>query len=442
MQTASNLQDLTLVDNSEEIRRRDRRFVWHPWSPLSEDRSRLTFSRGEGYQIWDIDGNCYIDCCSLNLTCGYANENITKPIYQQLLKFHGTDISLASHEPVGLLAERLASLLPDGLSKTLFVNSGSEGIEAAIFIAASYWAQIGNPRHRLISFASGYHGSTFFSRSISKLPRVGQPFAQPIPTSHIEFQMSPSELRRPESLKPLLEAFEESIKCEKNEPAMAVLVEPFLNVGGGIQLPNGFLRELSKLCHDNGVLLILDEVFTGYSRTGKLFAFQHEGIIPDILVSSKGLAGGYMPITAVTVQERIHDTFDKDLMLGGLRYGHTTSGHAVSCVAALATLDFIESEKLSEKAKIHGEVLLEKFSPYAARGNVVDVRGFGLILVLEMASFEIGTQLRLLAESKGLLVRQCGPSIMVVPPLTIDSNGIQKVSNILNECLTIGGFLC
>lgn len=424
----------------EKIRERDRKYVCHPWSPMSEDRSKHTFERGDGYKVWDIDGKEYIDCCSLNSTCGYGNHDIATPAYQQLIKFHGTDLSLASHPPVGELAERIASFLPNELSKTLFVNSGSEGIEAAVFIAASYWEQIGQPRHRLISFADGYHGSTIATRTITQLPRVVQPFDHPITSTYVELPAKPKDLHKPENLQPLLDAFEKALK-DDDTPPMAVVVEPLLNVGGGIKLPKGFLAGLRKLCNDTGALLILDEVFTAYARTGKMFAFQHEDMHPDILVSSKGLAGGYMPITAVTMTKDIHTTFSKDIHIGGLRYGHTTSGHAVACIAALATLDLIERESLCERADKFGNKLVEEFSQYKGQGDIVDVRGMGLIFILELPTYEIGAKFKEVAESKGLLVRQSGPAIKVVPPLTIDEDGINKVIHILKDCLQEGGFI-
>lgn len=426
--------------NPEQVRDRNRKYVCHPWTPLSEDRTRLTFEKGQGYYVWDIDGNSYIDCCSLNSTCGYGNHDIASAIYQQHLKFHGTDLCLASQIPVGQLAEKIASLLPSSLNRTLFVNSGSEGVEAAIFIAASYWEQIGKPRKRLVTFSDGYHGSTVLTRSLTQLPKIVQPFEKPLTLTHVDLPVKPQDLRKPESLELLLASFKEALS-ESNTPPMALLIEPLLNVGGGIQLPRGFLEGLRKLCDESKTLLILDEVFTAYARTGKMFAFQHENMEPDIIISSKGLAGGYMPITAVTMKEEIYQTFSKDTFIGGLRYGHTTSGHAVACTAALATIDLIEREDLCQKATVFGNKLLKEFTPYRGKGEVVDIRGLGLVLVIEFSSFEIATKFKNIAEKKGLLLRQSGSAIKVVPPLIIDSQGIEKLTNILRESLETGGFI-
>lgn len=425
---------------TKNIRERDKRHVWHPWSPLTKDSARLTFRTGKGCRVVDIEGKEYIDCASLNLTCGYGNETIAKAIYNQAIQFHGTDLSLATHEPVGLLAERLAHLLPDPFEKTLFVNSGSEGIDASLFIAASYWQHLNTSKLRVVSFANGYHGSTLFSRSLCNLSRVVQPFGNPLPVTYIDLPEDPKKIKYPESLKNLLNLFENALLNEENGAPMAVLVEPFLNVGGGICLPKGFLYELRKLCDKYDALLIIDEVFTGYGRTGKMFAFQHEKIVPDIFVSSKGLAGGYMPITAVSVQSKIYDTFNKEPLIGGLRFGHTTSGHAIACAAALATLDILEKENLLERAQNYGHLLLKKFESYEGIGEILDVRGFGLILVIEMATLDSATKMRELTEMNGLLVRQNGQSIMVVPPLVINDAEINNIIQILEESIKTGGF--
>lgn len=431
LKNPSIAENLLPADSSRNI---DRCYVWHPWSPLDVDRSQLMLSHGKGYKVWDIDGKEYIDGSSLNLTCGYTHQEVITSIVNQLAKIHGTDISLASHEPVGKLAKRLTEFLPKGLSKHLFVNSGSEGIEAAIFIAASYWIHLGQARSRIITFSSGYHGSTLLSRSITKLPRVSHPIKTSIVVDSVDLTLLGKNLKKTESLDLLIECFEKKLRSENDLP-IAVLIEPFLNVGGAFVLPKGFLSRLRKLCDKANTLLIIDEVFTGYARTGKMFAFQHDSMAPDILVSSKGLAAGYMPIAAVSVLDKIHKTFIKDEAISGLRYGHTTSGHAVACAAALSTLDIIEKEKLCKKAKEYGELLVERFLPFIDKNNVEDVRGFGLILVIELKSLEIAAKIKEKAQDKGLLLRQCGKSLMFVPPLIIDQRGIDDASEIISEML-------
>jgi adenosylmethionine-8-amino-7-oxononanoate aminotransferase len=418
------MQQLRMADqnSTDLIRDRDRDYVWHPWSPLSANRAGLTLARGSGYRVWDIDGKEYIDATSLNAVCGYNHPELIAAISRQLRLLHGFDISTATHEPAGLLAERLAALLPGEISKTLFVNSGSEGIEAAIFLAASYWLHVGEEREGVVAFARGYHGSTLASRSLTALPRVGHPFHSPLPVNFVDLPHLPRELRSPEALAPLLQRFE-LLMTDCRVPPVAVVVEPFLNVGGGIVLPPGFLPALRELCDKIGTLLILDEVFTAYGRCGSIFSCLREGVEPDVVVSSKGLNSGYLPIAAVNVRTPIYQSFSEDAFLGGLRYGHTTSGHAAACAAALTTLDILERDGLPDRAELVGAALQKRLAPLGGQGEVVDVRHYGLVLVLEMTSFEAASRVASAAAESGLLLRQNGEVLMAAPALVIDDEG-------------------
>ncbi|MFD4789743.1 aspartate aminotransferase family protein [Streptomyces sp. NPDC058459] len=418
----------------------DNRFIWYPWSPIRSHRERVLIDRASGYRVWDPAGNEYIDASSMNSTCGYAHPHVVEAATRQLGRMHGVDISVQNHGLAALLAERLASYLPEGPSRTLFTNSGSEGIEASALIASSYWSHLGRPRTRIVTFERGYHGSTVLARSLSDLPPTAHGFTDPLQVTHVRFPVPAAQLREPEALQPLLAAFEEAIGNDSDDLPMAVLVEPLINVGGGVVLPRGFLSGLRRLCDSRDVLLIMDEVFTGIGRTGRVFGFQHEEISPDIVISSKGLSAGYVPITAVTVQEHVYQTFADDPVIGGLRYGHTTSGHAVGCAVGLAVLDVLDKENLTEHAVQQGRRLLDGLAPLAGSGagQVRDVRGLGLLTVLELATPDAAAALVAAAERERLLVRQQGESILVVPPLTIDADGVDQVVGRLHDAVGRG----
>jgi adenosylmethionine-8-amino-7-oxononanoate aminotransferase len=422
-----------VADGGEAARVRDRRHVWHTWTPYGLDRSELMLSHGDGYRVWDIDGQGYVDASGLNAVCGYGHPQVIRAITDQLARLHHVDLSVASHEPVGLLAERLATYLPSSMNKTLFVNSGSEAFDAAILIAAAYWSYLEQPRSRVVTFARGYHGSTVASRTLSGLPPTAHWLGSPMPVTHVELPMPPADLRDPESLPALALAFERAVAA--GEPPLAVVVEPFLNVGGGVVLPPGFLRAVRDISAAAGTLLIVDEVFTGYGRTGQMFACGREEVEPDILVSSKGLASGYVTIGAVTVQDRIYSEFAKDPVIGGLRYGHTTSGHPVACAAALATLDVIERERLVERSERLGGELLDRAAALPHHHDIVDVRGLGLTLVVETTSMEAAARLRAAIADGGVLFRQQGQVLMAVPPLIIDDEGIATIGDALERAL-------
>lgn len=416
-----NTSELLSIDNIQEsktlIKERDLQYVVHPWSPINHNFD-LIFTSGKGYIVNDIYGNSYIDAASLNLTCGYKNKKIVNFVLKQLRKFPGTDTSLASYDLLGKLAETLSSIFPKEIKRTMFVNSGSEGIEAAIFIASAYWDSLKQKRNRIISFS-----------------QIAHPLHNNIIVDTVDLPSNYINLSNKDFLNILIDNFKNTIKRSDTELPIAVIVEPFLNVGGAIKLPVGFLQELKNLCDTYNTLMIIDEVFTGYGRTGKMFAFEHENIVPDIIISSKGLAGGYAPIAVVNFKEAIYKTFVNDQVIGGIRYGHTTSGHAIACAAALATLKVIEEEKLIENARLQGNKLYNNFIFLKGRGLVKDVRSFGLILVLEMDSAISANIVKKSCKNTGMLVRQNSNSIMITPPLSINSKGVKQITNILTQVL-------
>jgi adenosylmethionine-8-amino-7-oxononanoate aminotransferase len=427
------------VAEAEAVRERDRRHVWHTWSPLAQDRARLMFARGEGHRVWDVEGREFIDAWSLNSTCGFAHPHVVAAVARQAKQLHTVDLSRASHELVGELAARLSSYLPPTMQKTLFVNSGSEGVEAATMIATSHWSHLGEKRSRIVAFERAYHGSTLLARSLSALPRVGHAVDVSLPVTLVEMPTSPAELRTPEACTALLEAFERAVESEQDGYPAAVLVEPFLNVGGAVVLPDGFLAGLRELCDVTGTLLVVDEVLTGYARSGRMFAFEHEGIAPDIVVTSKGIAGGYVPIATVTVTQEIHDSFGREPVTAGIRYGHTTSGHAIGCAAALATLDIIEEEDLPSRAAALGSRLFSHLAHLTTRNTVADVRSFGLIAAVELGSAGLADEVVANADALGLLVRQIGAVVLAVPPITIPDEGIDAIADRLAAAVAAVG---
>lgn len=418
---------------STTVAERDRRHVWHTWTPVEEDRTELMFDHGQGYRVWDVEGREYLEACALNSTCGYAHPRIVRAIAEQAGRLHHTDISLGSHPLAGELTERIAGYLPGHPSRTLLVNSGSEGMDGAVMIALAVASFRERPRRRVIAFRRAYHGSTLLSRSLSRLPRNVHDLGDPVPITLVDLPVPAEVVRRPVNLGLLLAEFEQAIW--DGEPPAAVVVEPFLNVGGGVELPAGFLTGLRRLCDESGALLIVDEVLTGYARTGRMFALEHENVVADVVVSSKGLASGYVPIAAVTVGQELFESFRNDPVIGGLRYGHTTSGHTLGCAAALATLDVIEDEGLIERSAVLGQQMLQRLDPLTVVEGVVDVRGFGLLAAIDMADETRAAAVRRRAQELGVLVRKPGTAIMVVPPLIVDEPGLAHILDRITQAV-------
>lgn len=417
------------VPDREQARVRDRAYVWHPWTPIGGTDERVMADTAIGHRLWDADGTEYVDASALNATCGYGHPAVVAAAAGQTARLHGVDLSVHNHELAGLLAERLAAALPAGLSRILFTNSGSEAIEASCFIAASSLAQRGDSRRRMVTFARGYHGSTMLARSLSGLPPTAHPFTSPLDVTPVEISVPDRAVRDPGSAPAILDSFAAAIGDDPSDLPIAVLIEPLINVGGGVILPPGLLRGIRELCDARGVLLILDEVFTGIGRTGRMFGFEHDDIEPDIVVCSKGLSGGYAPIAAVAVRDELYRAFADDPIMGGLRYGHTTSGHAVACAVSLATLEVLEKEGLVERSRMLGERLLAGLVSLAEEADVVDVRGLGLLVVLEMSDPRAAAELVAEARRQGLLLRQQHTAVMVVPPLSVDAEVVDDIAD-------------
>ncbi|MEU2085513.1 aminotransferase class III-fold pyridoxal phosphate-dependent enzyme [Streptomyces albus] len=422
--------------DTDRARERDRRHLWHPWSSVrqpADDRPILV--AGEGCRVRDVTGARYLDAMAsaMNSSCGYAHPALLEAARRQLELLPHFDLSAASHLPAGLAAERIAGLLPAGLERTFFVNSGSEATEAAVRIAHDHWTNRDEPRDRLVTFAAGYHGTTLVAQHLSGLPTNAIHGTAPFPVTRVELPLEPAALRTPEALTLLANAFERAVL--DGPPPAAVMVEPLLNVGGGVVLPDGFLRALRTLCDRTGALLIVDEVFCGFGRTGRMFGFQHDGVTPDLVTMSKGISGGYVPFAALTTTDEVYRSFAADPLLGGLRYGHTTGGHAVACAVALAVLDVIEERGLVGSAARLGAELLAGLAPLAEHPEVTDVRGLGLVATVECRQPESAAALVAEAKRQGVLLRQQGRAVMAIPPLVIDAAEVAELVRAVEQAV-------
>lgn len=362
----------------------------------------------------------------MNAACGHGRTEIIEAVETQLRQIAHFDLSVALTTPPMQLARRLADLLPAPLYHVLFANSGAEATEAAIRLAWDYWRLRGQPRERIVSFADGYHGSTLLSRHLSGLAFTAIDTPPPFQVTRVELPVPPSELRDPKSLAAMAAAFRQAVL--QGPPPAAVIVEALLNVGGGVLLPSGFLTELREICAERETLLVLDEVFCGFGRTGALFGFDHDGISPDLMTMSKGITSGYLPLSAVAVTDRVVEVFQT--AAAALPCGQTTSGHAVAAAAALATLDVIEKESLVSAAAIRGRRLLELVEPLRAHGAVRDVRGLGLVVVVEFDDESRAAAVGAQARRNGLLLRQQRNSLMAIPPLVISDDGVAEIAEI------------
>ena len=427
------MNDIALP-SSQSLQQRDKAHVWHTWSPHMADRTSTMLVRSRGSHVFGIDGQRYLDCSALNTTVGYGCAEVVTAIQTQLMRLPGVDISLGSHDVVGELATRLSEHTPPAIDRFLFVNSGSEAWDAALFVLASYWQVAGERRNRFVAFRNGYQGSTIASRSLSGLPRVSHPLTPPVDVSYVDLPFAAKDMRTDAALERLLERFRDAIDAEDVPPA-AVIVEPLLNVGGAVVLPDAFLAEMAALCDERNTLLAVDEVFTGCGRCGSVSMSAELGSTPDLLVLSKGMAGGYMPIAALGVTDAVYAMIGRDADFGGLRYGHTTSGHAAACAASLATLDILERDRLCERSHRLGARLRAGLAGIGDLPGVVDIRGRGQVTAIQLDTAHRAAAVAGSLNRSGVLVRQPGDYILVCPPLVITEGETDALSLALHDAV-------
>jgi adenosylmethionine-8-amino-7-oxononanoate aminotransferase len=371
----------------------------------------------------------YIDAKSgaLNATLGYGREDVAEVARDQLVRLMSCDAVGALNAPALAVAQRIADLSNARLAHTLFCNSGSEAAEAALKIALIYQHSVGElQRKRIVSLENGYHGCTMGALALTQLtfPKAGLDWLP----SNIAIRL-PSP--RPQDAG--LSHFQALFESPTGREVAAVILEPVQGIGGIYPMIDVHLAALRRLCEQNKVLLIFDEVLTGFGRTGKMFAYEHSGEAPDILMTSKGLTAGYVPLSAVSMTERVFRGLAQDPYLAGLRHGHTMSGNATACAVAMCVLDILESEGLCENARRMGERLLRRLTILKSLPGVVDVRGRGLLVGIEVSSDTFASGVVVACRQLGLLIRAQASVVQIIPPLNISEGETDRIADLLES---------
>ncbi|NJP95427.1 aspartate aminotransferase family protein [Nonomuraea sp. FMUSA5-5] len=387
--------------------------VWRPWAPIHADHDPLLLVEGQGCEVVAADGRRFLDARAgvFNAALGYGRQDVATVMATQAVTLMAYTLQEAITPPAAELATRLARLFGEPLSRTFFCNSGSEAIESAIKVARMFHALSGAGHRRLIvSLAPGYHGSTLATAAMTGMPAV-RALMEPLPEG---FVLVPGDQAGSDP-----SAVAACALGAGADQVAAVVVEPVLGVAGIRPLPLGYLAAVRRLCDGIGALMVVDEVMTGYGRTGRWFGYQHEPLVlPDIVVTSKGLTAGYAPLATMTCRQHIYEVFARDPVLGGLRHGFTTGGHATACAAACAVLDAIETEGLVENAARVGVRLLSGLRTLIGEQGVRQVRGRGLLAAVEFDTADRAAEVALrLRETHRVLARLQGAVVAFAPPL-------------------------
>ncbi|MBX6342473.1 MAG: aspartate aminotransferase family protein, partial [Thermomicrobiaceae bacterium] len=410
----------------------------HPVSNLHylQEVGPLVLARGEGVYLWDTDGKRYLDAFAglWNVNVGHGRHELSEAMAEQSdeVAFVPTFFGLAA--PVTIeLADRLADLFPDPLNHFNFTSGGAEANETAIKIARYYWYLKGKPdKVKILSRTMAYHGIAMGALAATGIPAYWEGFGPRTPGFvHLT---APYAYRNGEGLSDrefvdrLVTELEDTIAREGADTIAAFIGEPIQGAGGVVVPPEGYWPAIAEVLRKHGILLILDEVITGFGRTGSMFAMQQYGITPDIVSFAKGITSGYVPLGGVGVSDEIFATMaERDQMF---MHGFTYSGHPVACATALRNIRIIEEERLPENAGRVGAYLLDRLSTLLERPYVGNVRGKGLMFAVEVVadkatkqrfdpSEKVGVKLQEATRRHGLIVRCGNDGVAIAPPLIL-----------------------
>ncbi len=448
---------LDTADNLDAIMQAGTDHLWlhaSPWQALTTQPDRRVLVQGKGCTVTDVQGRSYLDGLSGQwlVNVGHGREEIAEAMAQQAKQLAYGNASRAATLPAIQLAAVLAHLTPGDLSTVLFSSGGSEAVETALKLARQYHHLRGEPdRYKIIARRGSYHGATYGAMSASGardgLDLYYGPFAQgTISVSAPYCYRCDYRKTYPDCEVYCVEAIDDLIRYETPGTVAAVIAEPISAAGGIVVPPPDYLPRLREICDRHGVLLILDEVITGFGRTGTLFAAEHWDVVPDIMTLAKGLSSGYAPIAATICRRSIAQQFGGE-NAKSLAHLLTYGGQPVACAAALANLDILQREHLVENAAEQGRYLLSRLHALADRHPTIgEVRGLGLLCALELVANRetkelfpfYGPELTRLPDilaELGLLTR-VDPHLYLAPPLCIDRQEIDQIVSILDTGLS------
>ncbi|MCD8187745.1 MAG: adenosylmethionine--8-amino-7-oxononanoate transaminase [Ruminococcus sp.] len=425
---------------------RDLKHIWHPCSQMKdyEEYPPIVIDRGREVYLYDENGKEYIDIVS-SWWCnflGHCNPTVNEAVKSQLDSLEHVIFADFTHKPAIELCEQLMKIIPKGLTRFNFSDNGSASVECALKMAFQYQYQCGHSRRtRFMCLSDGYHGETIGALSVGTLDLYAKIYKPMLmDTIQIEapdcYRCKYGKCRDCCGCECFVRA--EEAFAEHGDETCAIIVEPLLQGSAGMRIyPPLYLKKLRELCDRYGILLIADEIATGFGRTGKYFACGHAGITPDIMCVSKGLTGGYMPMAITITTDEIYDAFYADYSSGrAFMHSHTYSGNPLGCSATIAVQGILQNTDVLEKAQERGVYLHARLmETFGDNPNVGEIRSIGLINAIELvegreskkgfdSSLRMGYRIYRNALTKGLLLRPLGNVLYFNPPLIINESEI------------------
>jgi adenosylmethionine---8-amino-7-oxononanoate aminotransferase len=442
---------------SDKLKQLDHSYIWHPFTQMQEwvGDEPCIISEGDGHYLIDVHGRKYLDGVS-SLWCnvhGHRKKEIDDAVKAQLDRIaHSTFLGL-SHVPGIELAEKLIAIAPKGLQRVFYSDNGATAVEIALKMAVQYCQLTGaKQRTGIATLAQSYHGDTVGSMSMGyseTFHRFHKSLLFPVlritPPHLFRYGQGMSESA---ALGAAMNEAEE--KLGQNKDSLAALVmEPLMQGAAGMwSQPVEYVKAMAELCRRSGILFVLDEVATGFGRTGKMFAAEHAGVTPDILCLAKGITGGYLPLAATVTTEEVYSAFLGDYNeFKTFFHGHTYTGNPLGCAAALASLELFERENIIEKMQPRIACLHRRLAGEFLRlPHVSDVRQWGYMIGIELVEDKktvknyaterrIGHKVIVAARNHGVMIRPLADVIILMPPLTITDDELTTLMNVVYHCI-------
>ncbi len=442
--------------STHELRRLDKQHIWHPFTHMSQwiEDDPLVITAADGMHLVDSDGNRYLDGVS-SLWCnvhGHRVREIDQAIRDQLARVaHTTLLGMAS-EPSILLADQLMKIVPDNLKKVFYSDAGATATEIAFKLAVQYWYNVGQPeKSEFVGLAEAYHGDTTGAMSVGRTTAFHKPYFPLLFKVH--FAPTPYVFRYPaanrshpdaEQVKSACLADLERILHQHHKTIAAIAIEPIVQGAAGMIIqPAGYLAEVRRLATQYDVLFIADEVATGFGRTGRFFACEHESVQPDLMCVAKGITGGYLPLAATFATQAIFDAFlGKPADGRTFFHGHTYTGNALACAAALASLDLMRRSDLVSEVARKARTLAALLNPLNDLPSVGEIRQKGFMVGVELVADKttrrpfdparrVGAQICAAIRRHGVILRPLGDVIVLMPPLAMEEADLSTIVHAL-----------
>jgi len=442
---------------NQALKKRSLEVLWNPCSQMQDYENNIPLipiKKAKGVWLHDFEGNKYLDAVSswwVNIF-GHCNNDISNKIKEQLDNLEHVILAGFTHEPIVKLSEELIKITPKNLDKCFYADNGSSAIEVALKMSYHYWLNIGKPnKNKFITFSNSYHGETLGALAISDVdlykktyrPLLMEVITAPSP----DLFFKPYDQSVEEYCEIKISELEEIL--EKNHKQVsAIIIEPLVQCAGGMRMHDPyFLKLLRKACDKYQVHLIADEIAVGFGRTGTLFACEQANISPDFMCLSKGLTGGYLPLSVCLTSNNIYNAFyDEYKNLTAFLHSHSYTGNPLACAAALATIDIFNNKNIIEENQIKSKLLSESIKDLYDHKNVIDIRQKGMILAIELGEDKVsktpfdwkkryGIKIYNYALTKNVLMRPLGNIIYFMPPYIINEEEIKLLGNTAIEAI-------